>query len=248
MPLSQVASLRAESTPAVISRLNLKRTISVRADVDKQATNMLVLQQELRDYIDRQLGQFPGVSYSMEGEAKEQRQSFGSLKWGVLFVLFIIYSLLAIPFKSYLQPVVVMAVIPFGAIGAIAGHWIIGMDLTLISLLGMLALTGIVVNDSLVLVDFVNKRRKEGRDLLLTVSGAAAARFRPVILTSLTTFFGLMPLLFEQSTQAQFLIPMAVSLGFGIVFATLITLVLVPVNYLVIADIQRLFRKQALSD
>ncbi|WP_156495280.1 efflux RND transporter permease subunit, partial [Oleiphilus sp. HI0128] len=103
-------------------------------------------------------------------------------------------------------------------------------------------------NDSLVLVDFVNKRRKEGRDLLLTVSGAAAARFRPVILTSLTTFFGLMPLLFEQSTQAQFLIPMAVSLGFGIVFATLITLVLVPVNYLVIADIQRLFRKQALSD
>ncbi|KZZ14292.1 hypothetical protein A3749_25620 [Oleiphilus sp. HI0078] len=122
------------------------------------------------------------------------------------------------------------------------------MDLTLISLLGMLALTGIVVNDSLVLVDFVNKRRKEGRDLLLTVSGAAAARFRPVILTSLTTFFGLMPLLFEQSTQAQFLIPMAVSLGFGIVFATLITLVLVPVNYLVIADIQRLFRKQALSD
>ncbi|KZY65017.1 acriflavine resistance protein B [Oleiphilus sp. HI0085] len=248
VPLSQVASLRAESTPAVISRLNLKRTISVRADVDKQATNMLVLQQELRDYIDRQLGQFPGVSYSMEGEAKEQRQSFGSLKWGVLFVLFIIYSLLAIPFKSYLQPVVVMAVIPFGAIGAIAGHWIIGMDLTLISLLGMLALTGIVVNDSLVLVDFVNKRRKEGRDLLLTVSGAAAARFRPVILTSLTTFFGLMPLLFEQSTQAQFLIPMAVSLGFGIVFATLITLVLVPVNYLVIADIQRLFRKQALSD
>lgn len=248
VPLSQVASLRAESTPAVISRLNLKRTISVRADVDKQATNMLVLQQELRDYIDRQLGQFPGVSYSMEGEAKEQRQSFGSLKWGVLFVLFIIYSLLAIPFKSYLQPVVVMAVIPFGAIGAIAGHWIMGMDLTLISLLGMLALTGIVVNDSLVLVDFVNKRRKEGRDLLLTVSGAAAARFRPVILTSLTTFFGLMPLLFEQSTQAQFLIPMAVSLGFGIVFATLITLVLVPVNYLVIADIQRLFRKQALSD
>jgi multidrug efflux pump subunit AcrB len=244
VPLSQLANLEAESTPAVISRLNLKRTISVRADVDKQSTNMLVLQQELKDFIDEQAGQFPGVSYIMEGEAKEQRQSFGSLKWGLLFVLFIIYSLLAIPFKSYLQPIVVMAVIPFGAIGAIGGHWIMGMDLTLISLLGMLALTGIVVNDSLVLVDFVNKKRAEGMDLLTTVSSAAAARFRPVILTSLTTFFGLMPLLFEESTQAQFLIPMAVSLGFGIIFATLITLVLVPVNYLVIADLQRLLFKK----
>jgi multidrug efflux pump subunit AcrB len=244
VPLSQVAALEPESTPAVISRLNLKRTVSVQADVDKQATNMLVLQQELREFIDQQLTQFPGVSYSMEGEAKEQRQSFGSLKWGVLFVLFIIYSLLAIPFKSYLQPIVVMAVIPFGAIGAIGGHWMMGMNLTLISLLGMLALTGIVVNDSLVLVDFVNKKRAEGKDLLSTVSSAAAARFRPVILTSLTTFFGLMPLLFEESTQAQFLIPMAVSLGFGIIFATVITLVLVPVNYLIIADIQKLFSRK----
>jgi len=160
-----------------------------------------------------------------------------------MFVMFIIYSLLAIPFKSYSQPIIVMAVIPFGAIGAIGGHWIMGMDLTLISLLGMLALTGIVVNDSLVLVDFINKRRAQTNDLLSSVSRAAVARFRPVILTSLTTFFGLMPLLFEESTQAQFLIPMAVSLGFGILFATVITLLLVPINYLVIEDLKRFWNQ-----
>lgn len=154
-----------------------------------------------------------------------------------------IYCLLAIPFKSYFQPIIVMSVIPFGAIGAVGGHIIMGMDLTLISLLGMLALIGVVVNDSLVLVDFINKRRSEGKDLYDTVSLAAASRFRPVILTSLTTFIGLMPLLFEKSTQAQFLIPMAVSLGFGILFATLITLLLVPVNYMVVEDIKALTNK-----
>ena len=239
IPLSQVARLIPETSPARINRIDRNRTISVLADIDKQNTNMLVLQQELKAFIEPLLVQYPGVRYSMEGEAKEQRQSFGSLKWGVLFVLFIIYSLLAIPFKSYWQPIIVMAVIPFGAIGAFGGHWIMGMDLTLISLLGVLALTGIVVNDSLVLVDFINKRRKQSQDLLYSVTHAAAARFRPVILTSLTTFMGLMPLLFEKSTQAQFLIPMAVSLGFGILFATVITLLLVPINYLVIEDIRK---------
>jgi len=227
-----------EVSPAKISRIDLSRTVSVRADVDKKNTNMLVLQAELKTYIDQLLVQYPNIRYTMDGEAKEQRKSFSSLKWGLLFVLFIIYSLLAIPFKSYWQPIIVMAVIPFGAIGAIGGHWLMGMDLTLISLLGMLALTGIVVNDSLVLVDFINKRRERQEDLLVSVSQAAVARFRPVILTSLTTFFGLMPLLFEESTQAQFLIPMAVSLGFGILFANVITLLLVPINYLVVEDIK----------
>jgi len=238
IPLSQIAELVPETSPATIYRIDRNRTINVRADIDKQNTNMLVLQQELRDFIDPLLVQYPGVSYSLEGEAKEQRQSFGSLKYGLLFVAFIVYSLLAIPFKSYWQPIIVMSVIPFGAIGAIGGHWLMGMDLTLISLLGMLALTGIVVNDSLVLVDFINKRRDQTGDLLEAVTRAAAARFRPVILTSLTTFLGLMPLLFEKSTQAQFLIPMAVSLGFGILFATVITLLLVPINYIVIEDLR----------
>lgn len=243
VPLSLLAELKPGQSPASIPRVDRKRVINVTADIDKQQTNMLVLQQELREFIEAERARYPDVSFSLEGEAKEQRESFGSLQWGLLFVAFVIYCLLAIPFKSYLQPFIVMSVIPFGAIGAIGGHWIMGMDLTLISLLGMLALIGVVVNDSLVLVDFVNKRRAEGGELLETVSIAAAARFRPVILTSLTTFLGLMPLLFEKSTQAQFLIPMAVSLGFGILFATVITLLLVPVNYLVIEDLKRGFGK-----
>lgn len=243
IPLSQLVDLEAELSPASINRIDRNRTINVRADLDKQNTNMLVLQAELKEFINDLLIQYPDVSYTFEGEAKEQRQSFSSLQYGLIFVLFVIYSLLAIPFKSYGQPLAVMVVIPFGAIGAIGGHWIMGMDITLISLLGMLALIGIIVNDSLVLVDFINKRRERTGDLLEAVTVAAASRFRPVILTSLTTFIGLMPLLFEKSTQAQFLIPMAVSLGFGILFATVITLLMVPVNYLVIEDVKSLFKK-----
>ena len=243
IPLSEVATLTPDISPSSIVRIDRSRTINVRADLDKQATNMTVLQTELRAFIDEKLPQYPGVSYTLEGEAKEQRQSFGSLQYGLLFVAFVVYCLLAIPFKSYFQPLIVMSVIPFGAIGAIGGHIIMGMDLTLISLLGMLALIGVVVNDSLVLVDFVNKKRAEGLALIDTVRIAAASRFRPVILTSLTTFIGLMPLLFEKSTQAQFLIPMAVSLGFGILFATLITLLLVPVNYLVVEDVKALAQR-----
>ena len=125
-----------------------------------------------------------------------------------------------------------MSMIPFGAVGAIAGHWLMGKPLTIMSLMGMLALTGVVVNDSLVLVDFINRKRREGTQLSTAVSQAGVARFRAVVLTSLTTFAGLAPLIFEKSTQAQFLIPMAISLGFGIMFATICTLVLLPVNYL----------------
>ncbi len=141
--------------------------------------------------------------------------------------------LISDPFKSYLQPIVVMSIIPFGMVGSVVGHWIMGMELTIMTVLGMLALIGVIVNDSLVLVDFINKKRLEGMAVMEAVLTAGAARFRPVMLTSLTTFIGLMPLLFEQSTQAQFLIPMAVSLGFGILFGTFITLILVPVNYLI---------------
>ncbi|WP_288345837.1 efflux RND transporter permease subunit, partial [uncultured Pseudoalteromonas sp.] len=232
VPLSHVATLVPGQSPSSIYRIDRYRTLNVTADVEKSNTNMTVLQADLKTYLDELMVQYPGVDYSLEGEAKEQRESFGSLAWGLVFVFFIIYALLAIPFKSYMQPLIVMSVIPFGMIGAVMGHWVMGMELTIMSLLGMLALIGVVVNDSLVLVDFINKKREEGGDLLETVKLAGAARFRPVMLTSLTTFIGLMPLLFEKATQAQFLIPMAVSLGFGIIFATLITLLLVPVNYL----------------
>ncbi|MDP2633879.1 MULTISPECIES: efflux RND transporter permease subunit [unclassified Pseudoalteromonas] len=242
VPLSHVATLVPGQSPSTISRIDRYRTLNVSADVEKTDTNMTVLQADLKTYLDELVQQYPGISHSLEGEAKEQRESFGSLLWGMVFVFFVIYGLLAIPFKSYLQPLVVMSIIPFGMIGAVIGHWIMGMELTIMSLLGMLALIGVVVNDSLVLVDFINKKRNEGLELMDAVKTAGVARFRPVMLTSLTTFIGLMPLLFEKATQAQFLIPMAVSLGFGIIFATFITLLLVPVNYMLMERFQGWFK------
>ncbi len=241
VPLAHVARLVPGQSPATINRIDRYRTVNITADVDKNATNMTVLQADLKNYLDQLIEQYPGVKHSLEGEAKEQRESFSSLAWSLLLVFFVIYALLAIPFKSYLQPLIVMSVIPFGMIGAVMGHWVMAMELTIMSLLGMMALLGVVVNDSLVLVDYINKKREQGYPLLESVLTAGAARFRPVMLTSLTTFFGLMPLLFEQSTQAQFLIPMAVSLGFGILFATFITLIMVPVNYMVITRLSDLF-------
>ncbi len=242
VPLSHVATLTAGQSPSTINRIDRYRTLNVTADIEKNNTNMTILQADLTEYLDELMQQYPGVDYKLEGEAKEQRESFGSLAWALVFVFFIIYALLAIPLKSYLQPIIVMSVIPFGMIGAVVGHWIMGMDLTIMSLLGMLALTGVVVNDSLVLVDFINKKRSEGGKLLDAVKIAGASRFRPVMLTSLTTFIGLMPLLFEKATQAQFLIPMAVSLGFGIIFATFITLLLVPINYMMMERFQGWFK------
>ncbi len=237
VPFAHVATLKTGTSPSSIYRIDRYRTLNVIADVEKNNTNMTTLQADLRQYLDELMVQYPNVTYSLEGEAKEQRESFGSLFWGLIIVLFVIYSLLAIPLKSYYQPLIVMSVIPFGLIGAVLGHWMLGMDLTIMSFLGMLALIGVVVNDSLVLVDYINKRRAKGDKVHDAISNAGAARFRPVMLTSLTTFIGLMPLLFEKATQAQFLIPMAVSLGFGIIFATLITLILVPVNYMLMSKI-----------
>ncbi len=252
VPLDAVARLVPGQSPAAIDRVDQQRTVSVVADMDKQNTNTTVLNRDLEQFLTELVRQYPGASFSLEGEAREQRESFSSLALGLGFVFFVIYSLLAIPFRSYLQPLIVMSVIPFGAIGAIIGHWIMGMDLTIMSLLGLMALIGVVVNDSLVLVDFTNKRRRELQDAgehshfeatrqAVLVSGVA--RFRPVMLTSLTTFIGLMPLLFEKAVQAQFLIPMAVSLGFGIIFATLVTLIMVPVNFMLLEDLRRLGRR-----
>ncbi|WP_286267251.1 efflux RND transporter permease subunit [Thalassotalea atypica] len=244
VPLSHVATLKPGKSPSTIKRIDRYRTVNITADVDKESTNMTVLTADLKPFMDDLVLKYPSISYTLEGEAKEQAESFGSLYWGLIFVFFIIYCLLAIPFGSYLQPLIVMSVIPFGAIGAVVGHWIMGMDLTIMSMLGLMALIGVVVNDSLVLVDFINKQRAKGVELMQAVVTAGQARFRPVMLTSMTTFIGLMPLLFEKATQAQFLIPMAVSLSFGIVFATLITLVLVPVNYLLVEDVKSVFKQQ----
>jgi multidrug efflux pump subunit AcrB len=239
VPLWQIADIVPGLSPSSILRIDRQRTLSVTADFDKEQGDLSTVQEELEEFLQQAISSYPSMNYEMAGEARDQKESSNELKFGMYGLLLVIYILLAIPFKSYSQPLVVMLVIPFGMVGAVIGHWIMGMNLTLLSLMGVLALSGVVVNDSLVLVDYINKKRAEGVALFDAVYAAGGRRFRPVILTSLTTFAGLMPLLFEKSTQAQFLIPMAVSLGFGILFATIITLFLVPINYLIMEDIKR---------
>lgn len=240
--LGQVANVEMGRGFSAIKRVDRRRTLNVEADVDKETANVEAIKADLQSYFGSIKNQYPDIRMALEGEAREQRESFGSLRTGLIFVLLVIYTLLAVPFRSYVQPIMVMCVIPFGIVGGILGHMIMGMNLSIMSYMGMLALCGVVVNDSLVLVDYVNKKRMQGLPIFSAVRTAGVARFRAVILTSLTTFFGLTPLIFETSTQAQFLIPMAVSLGFGILFATFVTLLLIPVNYMVFEDLRRLLR------
>lgn len=183
---------------------------------------------------------YPGLSYTFEGHQAEMRESLGSLKTGFILSMLAIYGLLAIPFRSYIQPFIVMTAIPFGIVGAIVGHLLMGYDLSLMSMFGIVALAGVVVNDSLVLIDYANGlERGSPMTPMESVHESAIARFRPIMLTTLTTFGGLAPMIFETSLQARFLIPMALSLGFGILFATVITLVIVPSLYVLVDDFKR---------
>jgi multidrug efflux pump subunit AcrB len=188
------------------------------------------------------ISRYPDLNYSMEGEGKEQKEAMEDVYRGFVVALFCIYCLLAIPFKSFTQPIVVMAAIPFALVGAVAGHLIMGMDLSILSLFGMVGLTGVVVNDSLVLIYTANRVRKQGNRAHIAIAYGAIIRFRAIILTSLTTFAGLTPMLLEKSLQAKFLIPMAVSLGFGVLFATFITLLLIPCGYLILEDVHNVWR------
>ena len=182
--------------------------------------------------------EFPGLTWTFEGEQNAQAESLQSLGTGFVAALFVIYALLAIPFRSWVQPLVVMVAIPFGIIGAVIGHVVMGYGFSIISIFGIVALSGVVVNDSLVLVVTINEMRRNRPELSLRemVVAAGARRFRPILLTSVTTFFGLMPMVLETSMQARFLIPMAISIAFGIIFATFIILLLVPAIYLAIED------------
>ncbi|MBX2839189.1 MAG: efflux RND transporter permease subunit [Gammaproteobacteria bacterium] len=245
VPLGNVANVDLGRGLTSIKRVDRQRVVNVQADIDKEAANAEAIKADLEELSERLESEFPSINIELGGEAREQNESFRSLRVGLIFVLLVIYTLLAIPFRSYLQPLMVLTVIPFGFVGGVLGHMIMDMSLSIMSYMGMLALCGVVVNDSLVMVDYVNKRRREGIALMDAVRIAGVARFRAIILTSLTTFFGLMPLIFETSTQAQFLIPMAVSLGFGILFATLVTLLLIPVNYMLLEDIKGLFLGKA---
>ena len=183
---------------------------------------------------------YPSVIVQLSGESEESGVLMKSLAIGFVLALFGIYALLAIPLRSYLQPLIIMGVIPFGIIGAVVGHIVLNMSFSMMSFFGVIALSGVVVNDSLIMVDFINSAIARGENILKAVVDSGCLRFRAILLTSLTTFFGLLPMLLESSVQAQFVIPMAVSLGFGIIFATVITLILIPCLYIVLEDVKHL--------
>ncbi|MDP6610548.1 MAG: efflux RND transporter permease subunit [Vicinamibacterales bacterium] len=241
VPFSQVARVEPGRGYASIKRVDRQRALNVTAAVDQAITTPgdVVADLDTRVLPELLLG-FPGVRHSFEGQQTEFRDSTGGLAQGFMVALMLIYLLLAVPLKSYSQPLIIMSAIPFGLVGATWGHLIMGMDISLLSMFGLVALAGVVVNDSLVMVDFINRIRRKAGSLARAVREAGAARFRPILLTSLTTFFGLLPLMLETSLQAQFLIPMAISLAFGVIFSTFITLMLVPAGYIIIEDMKGL--------
>ena len=245
VPLGQVAQGELASGYSTITRTDRKRSINIVADVDLTKANANeILAKFEKDHISPLLKDYPSVNYSFEGEQREQRDTLGSLFKNFTLALFVVYVLLAVPFKSYLQPLIIMSAIPFGFTGAVIGHLVMGMNLAVLSIIGIVALSGVVVNDSLVMVDFINRyKREDGKTNLEAAMAAGPRRFRPILLTSVTTFVGLFPLLIEKSVQAKFLVPMAISLAFGVLFATLITLILVPTSYMVIEDIKGIFYK-----
>ena len=243
VPLLEVATLNRGLAPASIRRQDGRRTAHLYARADKDLIDLEAVKADLVGKIFPKLNkQYPAARLEMGGESKDAASTNQRLKITLSLALLVIYALLAIPFKSYIQPLIIMSVIPFALIGALWGHFLLGHSLSRLSIFGIIALAGILVNDSLVLVDFINRQRRAGTPLQDALQQAATRRFRPVLLTSLTTFFGLLPLLFEKSLQAQFLIPMAISLSFGVLFATAITLFLVPCVYCVIQDTQRLLK------
>ena len=245
VPIQQVITGNPYRGLSTINRVDGRRSITIAADIDKStgANANEVVATFNASVLDKLKEGFPGVTWGYRGEQEDQKSSMTEMSTKFLFALMMIYILMAIPLKSYSQPLIVMSVIPFGIVGAVWGHVVLGMDLSIMSMCGIVALSGVVVNDSLVLVEYVNRHREDEGGLVEAVWNAGARRFRPILLTSLTTFAGLMPMLTETDMQAKFLIPMAVSLGFGILFATAITLLLVPSVYLILEDIKSLVSK-----
>jgi len=244
LPLRQVVEYDFGRGPAVIQRTDRRRSIKITADTVGDANGTEVAKNLEANTLSKLAARFPGVSYAFEGEQKDQNDSVREIGIGFVKALIVMYVLIAIPLRSYWQPLIIMSVIPFGIIGAIIGHILFNMHLSIMSMCGFVALAGVVVNDSLVMVDFVNRHRDEHGSVREAAVQAGGRRFRAILLTSLTTFVGLMPMLLETDMQARFLIPMAVSLGFGILFATVITLILVPCIYLILEDVRGLVMRK----
>ena len=237
--IGEVADIRLGLGLTAISRIDRERTVTITADVDaSKAQSGTVIQDLTTEFMPQLLARYSGVKFGLGGASQEQQTLMQRMILGFVASLFLIYGLLAVPLKSYVQPLVIMAVIPFGFIGAVVGHIIFGVSISMLSIFGLIALAGVVVNDSLILVEFVNRGRSDELSIEEALVDAGRQRFRAILLTTMTTFVGLLPMLFETSTQAQFVIPMALSLSFGIVFATTITLILIPCLYRVIYDLR----------
>jgi multidrug efflux pump subunit AcrB len=233
--IGQVADISLGLGLTSIDRLDRKRTVTITADVEEDKVQSGDVVRDARTkFIPSLLEKYPSVGFRLSGGSQEQGELYLKMGIGLLSSLFMIYGLLAVPLRSYLQPIVIMSVIPFGFIGAVVGHILFGMSVNMLSIFGIIALAGVVVNDSLILVEFANRGKAEGLSAEDAIVNAGTKRFRAILLTTLTTFVGLLPLLFETSVQAQFVIPMALSLSFGILFASSITLLLIPCLYLVV--------------
>jgi len=247
IPFRTVAEVQYGQGYATIRRVDRRRVVSVSADVDEAKANAGDINAELNaKALPGLMRKYQGLQYRFAGEQRERNESLGSLKKNFAIAMLAIYALLAVQFRSYAQPIIVMSAIPFGVVGATIGHLVMGFNLGILSMFGIVALSGVVVNDSLIMIDLINRERKSGVELGQVLRDCATRRFRPIMLTTLTTFFGLAPMLLERSLQARFLIPMAISLAFGVLFATCITLLLVPSLYMILEDIKsRLFPEAA---
>jgi multidrug efflux pump subunit AcrB len=240
MPLSQAAIIDRGQAYTVIRRSDGRRNISVTADVTDEDANANDINAQIRQReLPQLLADIPGLAYSLGGEQERQAETMGALGLGFALAMIVMFSMLAIVFRSYTQPILVMSPIPFGMVGAVWGHVLMGFSLSLMSMMGLIALSGVVVNDSLLLIVSMNRFRDEGMSQWEAAMAGGTRRFRPILLTSLTTFFGLASMILETSVQARFLVPMAVSLGFGILVATMITLLIVPCAYLILEDARR---------
>lgn len=245
VPLLDVAELDIDEAFSAINRRDGRRAINVSMDVQPKRAITQVIEALRTDALPQLRQDFPGITWSFEGSDAEMRRATASL-WGSFgLALAVIYSLLAIAFRGYIQPLIVLVAIPFGIVGAVLGHIWLEYDISLVSLMGVVALSGVVINDSLIMIDYANRRRAKNAGAFEAIEQAGVRRFRPILLTTLTTFGGLMPLIFEKSLQAQYIIPMAISLGFGILFSTAIILILVPCLYLILEDLRRIFAPSA---
>ncbi|MBL9158594.1 MAG: efflux RND transporter permease subunit [Verrucomicrobiales bacterium] len=256
IPFGAVAEAEVVKSFTSIKRVDRRRALNITADADKKTTDVEALRAELAVYLDDLLSTHPHVRWSFEGEARMEAESGSRMLVSILLIIGGMYALMAIPFRSYTQPFIVLLVVPFGVVGAVLGHLFHGLPLSIMSLFGILGVCGVVVNDTLVLVDEINDLRANGMPLKDAVQQGGRNRFRAIFLTQITTFFGLVPLIFSgtwlselfpfffstgaQSTHAQFLVPVSVAMGYGSLFATVITLFLVPLTYLAMSDLSRI--------